>query len=99
MTTPTKDTSRNDRLSISYSHKAEHVLRQELGQRALRRCDGDLKAFAECAKEQVRVCGNEGGLVGGAEGCGGSVERGWPTFCGCSSRCTDSFPPGHYFSP
>ena len=67
MTTPTKDTSRNDRLSISYSHKAEHVLRQELGQRALRRCDGDLKAFAECAKEQVRVCGNEGGLVGGVK--------------------------------
>ena len=49
---PTKDTSRNERLSISYSHKAEHVLRGQLGDRALRKCEGLTKAFADCARDQ-----------------------------------------------
>lgn len=47
-----KDNSRNDRLSVSYSHKAEHILRGQFGQVALAKCDKFTKAFGDCAKDQ-----------------------------------------------
>ena len=48
----TKDSSRSDRLSISYSHKAEHVLRSQFGAAALKKCSPFITTFGDCAKKE-----------------------------------------------
>ncbi|CAM9659581.1 unnamed protein product [Pylaiella littoralis] len=45
-----KDGGRNDRLS--WSKRAEHRLREELKEIALKRCDDSVAKFAACAREK-----------------------------------------------
>ena len=44
-----KDASRDDRLQ--YSNMAEHSLRKELNELALKSCQPQCKAFGDCAKD------------------------------------------------
>mmetsp|Transcript_34309 Transcript_34309/g.79340 ORF Transcript_34309/g.79340 Transcript_34309/m.79340 type:complete len:101 (+) Transcript_34309:268-570(+) len=46
--TPTKDSSRDDRLK--FTNQAEHALRKELSSISLERCQEETKRFAVCAK-------------------------------------------------